>query len=182
MKLSMQKELITAAFLLIMLSNGHAQTTINVNAGQTLTEADLTSGIFEGMAFLLDANTTFEINDGGTFDRVGESVYPFTPFDFNGSVVNVNSGGIFGDGRGGPPSSVSNVTLNLYDEGTILRSFGSGSGANVNVFSGTVDSGFRAFEGSTNNIYGGSFEDFVQLLAGSVTNIEGGQFFLSIWI
>ena len=103
---------------------------MNVGAGQTITEEDLISGNFDGMMFDLDGNTTFEVNEGGTFNRVGENAHPFSPFDFNGSTVNVNSGGVFGEGSGGPATSVANVTLNLHDEGTILRTLRPDSGAN----------------------------------------------------
>jgi hypothetical protein len=156
-----------------------AQTTVEVNAGQILSEADLIAGSFQGAQFELGPATVFNINDGGILDRLGESVFPFSPFDFHGSTVNVNAGGTFGDAPGGPETSVSHVTINLYADGTILRTFRPAAGAVVNVYGGVVDYGYRAISGSTNNIHGGIFSDFVALLGGSVTNIAGGQFWFS---
>lgn len=61
-----------AAFILLTTA-GHAQTVINVNAGQTLTEADLSAGSFMGQPFVLGPGTTFRVNARGTVAPLGGS-------------------------------------------------------------------------------------------------------------
>jgi len=100
-------------------------TTVEVDDGQTLTEADLLAGLFDGQAFALDADTTFNINFGGVIGTVGDaSIDPGAPFDFGGATVNLNDGGRFRSTTSpsvAPRSVVSNLTLNYFAGGASGR-------------------------------------------------------------
>jgi len=91
-------------------------------------------------------------------------------------VIDINAGETYGDHRGGPRITFSDITVNLFEGGTLLPSTVAGSGATINVFGGTVDSGYRADAGSITNISGGQLDSLTHFLDGSVVDISGGRF------
>ena len=180
------------ALLLPALAAGHAaaqqEMAIEVSAGETLTESDLSSGTFPGAnvapSFTLAPGTVFDINAGGAIGPVGGFDQPF---DFRGSTVNINSGGLFHG-----TSSVSNITVNIFEGGDAGDRFqasgstvnilggraGNGAGAfdsTVNIAGGSVGAGFSAFGGSTVNISGGSLGDGFSASGNTTTNISDGR-------
>jgi hypothetical protein len=162
--------LCAASVLLVLLARVvAAQTTINVNAGQTLTDADLLAGSFQGTNFALGPNTTFEVNEGGRIGPVGVAL------DFNESIVNINNGG-----RIHTLVTCSHVTLNVRSGGEISSRVGANSGVTLNVFDGgTIGQGVTANSGTTVNFFGGTTDSSLlfpfRANAGSTVNIQGGS-------
>ena len=159
----------------VALTPAAAAAQVVVGAGETLTEADLSAGSFSGSAgpfsFALGPGTVFEINDGGAIGPVGDGApFPGIPFDFQGSTVNLNDGGVFLSDSA-VDSIVSNVTLNIRDGGTLGRSFEALAGSVVNVEGGEVVLGFAAFDGATVNISGGTVGAFFTAESGSTVNL-----------
>ena len=153
---------------------GWAHGQVVVSSGETLTEANLTSGSFAGaagsFAFSLGSETTFNIDSGGSIGPVGDGVpFPGVPFDFQGSTVNLDGGAFVSDSA--VDSIVSNVTVNVLPGGTLGRSFEALSGSVINVAGGEVVLGFAAFSGATINISGGTVGDFFTAQSGSTVNL-----------
>jgi len=170
-------------------------TTVEVDDGQTLTEADLLVGLFDGQAFALDADTTFNINFGGVIGTVGDaSIDPGAPFDFGGATVNLNDGGRFRSTTSpsiAPRSVVSNLTLNYFAGGASGRGMRFLDGSVVQVLGGSMDeaearnaaidmtSGFIAgldAAASDLTVSGGTF-GFLNASQGSLVEFTGGAFF-----
>ena len=191
MKAKVRNPFVYAVILLTfaIANMAEAQFTLNVDvdAGQTLTQADLTNGSFDGETFLLFPPTTFDINSGGTIGPVNNGFTPFSstspvPFDFGGSTVNINNGGHFESehpnlGNIGlvSPSAVSNLTLNVLDGGSVGADFEATSGT-VNILGGNVGTNFKANFGSTINLFSGNIGTFFDANLGSTVNISGGNF------
>lgn len=167
-----------------------AQTTIQVNSGQVLTQSDLLAGSFAGSSFALGPTTTFEINAGGRIGPLGdfEATPPEGAIDLKGATINLNSGGVSGDPTNGLPSIVSNGTMNIYQGTTILptivkigninilANYEANAGAKFNFYGGLVLGSYDANSGSTTNFYGGYFYHTPEFFGGSVVNIAGGHF------
>ena len=148
-----------------------AQTTVNINDGQVLTESDLNSGLFDGTTFTLGQDTTFEIDSGGL---IGASVLhgPAISLDFVESTVNVNGGGMLGNlfNR----TYVSDVALNVLEDGSV-GSLLEISDSIMNVTGGDVGSNFTAGSGTTVNVFDGTFGSEFNADPGSIVNISGGD-------
>ena len=156
-------------------------TTLDVNDGETLTEDNITSGMFTGsggkFSFALSPSMTFNINDGGEIGPVGgTSTDPDTPFDFDGATVNINGGGEFSSNNSSFRNSVvSNVQLNVFAGGSVGSNFDALGGSTVNISGGSVEKSFDARDGSTVNIADGSVGTFFDAHDGSTVNISGGN-------
>lgn len=149
-----------------------AQTSqVFVNAGQTLTDVELTAGSFFGQDFVLQPGTTFEIAGGGLLGPVSNPVaHTDEPFNFAGSTANINAGGQFG-GRNTLLNEVENLTLNILPGGEVTTSLVA-FGSNVNLAGGTT--AFVEVEaGSTLNVTGGSINSSSRA-QDSTVNIAGG--------
>ena len=174
------RQVLSASGLLFALAGANlafGQTEVDVGAGQTLTESDLASGVFEGQDFALGRETTFNINSGGVIGPIGDF---FTGgFDFAGSTVNVNSGGFFASTDPDPmlpfvQSNVTNVGLNLADGGVIAENFFVFGDSTVNISGGTTGGNLAIFDGSVANISGGVVGDLLSAFPGGQINISGG--------
>jgi len=205
--LTCERWILLALFAGVICSNSapvHALNTIQINTGQTITNADLMAGVFDGEAFSLGPDAVFEINSGGAIGPVGQHVINGLDifFDFIGSTVNVNSGGAFVSNPPTPqfdPSLTTNLRLNVFPGGTVGDSFGVGDlvfgngvsvvnirggetgilfDANgdtvVNIFDGQLGDRAQAFGGSEVNLYGGRIGDSYDAFSGSVLNVFGG--------
>ena len=96
--------------LAIMPSGLHASAA-EVFEGESLEEADLNAGLFEGQSFTLDSDTLFEVFYEGSIGPVGDTTaVPPAPFDFGGASVNLHAGGSVTGG-----SAVSHVEMNFFD-------------------------------------------------------------------
>ena len=162
-----------ASALAALLAAGLAQGQVQVNAGETLTESDLSSGTFMGQGFSLDPSTVFDINDGGVIGPVGDEITPI-PFDFGGSTVNINAGGVFQNGFF-TTNFVSNVVLNVFDSGSVAKNFRVGTNTTMNISGGSVGESLLAVSGSTVSISGGSVDSEFSALSGSTVNLSGGS-------
>ncbi len=154
--------------------NASAQTTVEVNNGQVLTIADLMAGTFQGVNFELGPMTTFKINAGGRYGKVGDAFSDNT-FDFEGSTFEVYDGAVFGNCINPDCGVLSNLNLNVYG-GLIISTLQTGSGTVANLFGG--DLGNTILEaGSVVNIRGGSVGlSLLSARPGSELNISGGLF------
>lgn len=143
-----------------------------VNAGQTLTDVELTAGSFFGQDFVLQPGTTFEIAGGGLLGPVSNPVaHTDEPFNFAGSTVNLNGGGQLG-GRNTLLNEVENLTLNVLPGGEVTTSLVA-FGSNVNLAGGTT--AFVEVEaGSTLNVTGGSINSSSRA-SDSTVNVSGGE-------
>ncbi|MEM1184744.1 MAG: hypothetical protein AAGI53_07035 [Planctomycetota bacterium] len=100
-----------------------AQTIVDIDQGQTFTDADLAAGVFDGQPFTPGSSTAFRVNDGGVLEIFFSS--------FRGSTIEVNAGGSIGDG-----SFIESATINVFDGGAVgfMELFGS-----MSVLGGHVD-------------------------------------------
>lgn len=153
-----------------------AQTVVDIGNGQTLSEADLVAGIFDGMPFALSQDTTFNVNAGGVVLPLGENS---PPFDFHDSTVNVRDGGFFSVNNmlnvGPFRSFLTNATINLESGGTIGTRVELTSDSVLNVDGGTVGHDLAVNSGSTLNLFEGTLSGF-EANSGSIVNIRGGSF------
>lgn len=170
----------TIAAMLVagLAASANAQTTIEVNAGQVLTEADLTSNSFMGQNFALGNQTVFEVNAGGAIGPVG--VPAADRFSFEGSVINVRDGGFFSSLSGGSsgsfaPSVVGGADINIYTGGVAGAGLDIGAGTNLGVVGGAVGDLLRANAGSVLNLSDGVVGNQGQFFMGSQANISGGS-------
>ncbi len=170
------------ALFAIFCSSCFAQTVIQVNSGQTITQANLQSGSFNAQSFTLGSATTFRINSGGTIGLVGTVT---TPFNFLGSSIDINAGVTSFD------SYFRNVLVTCRNSGTFRAVSVSGS-STVNVQSGSLQlseirdttvlnqsGGFSnndlaARQSSTINFSGGGALSFASFNS-SVMNFSGGS-------
>ena len=153
-------------FSATLISVAAAQTTVNVNAGQTLGEQQLSNGSFGGMSFSLVPSTTFNINNGGTIGPLG---FSFDPFDMGGATVSINSGGTYATQT---QNAVSHVVLNVF-EGGLVDDILHVLTSTVNVAGGHINDQFMATDGSTVNISSGSVGSFFEVVDSTV-HITGG--------
>lgn len=145
------------------------QTTVNVNAGQNLTETNLTNGLFNGQVFTLGPDLTIEINSGGRVADLGRWSSN-TAFSFVDSTVNINNGGTFGLIQ----SMVNDVTMNVYAGGT-ARGLGVGNAGSVNVLGGDVSLGRVMAGGATVFMSSGRLgADHSAGLTGGTVTVTGG--------
>lgn len=145
------------------------QTTVNVDAGQNLTETNLTNGLFNGQVFTLGPDLTIEVNNGGRVSDLGRW-FTGTPFSIVDGTINVNDGGGFGSFQG----LVSDVTMNVYAGGT-ARGLGVGNAGTVNVLGGDVTLGRVMAGGATVLMSSGRLgADNSAGLAGGTVTVTGG--------
>lgn len=145
----------------LVVATGHAQT-IDVDAGETLTQADLEAGMFMGQSFTLGMETVFNINDGGAIGPVGET----DVFDFMGASVNVNTGGLFAS-----RSQFEDLALNLFDGGLVEEGNSRSEGNSIINMSGGVLDDFTASGDTILNITGGTFRNEPIMGPDSTTNL-----------
>lgn len=127
-----------------------AQTTLNVDSGDWLSQRDLEAGVFEGQPFTLGTDLTIEVNDQGHVEDVGES-HTGTSFSFAGSSVNVNDGGAFGQLE----TLISDIELTIF----------SGGQANVESIHGT----------GTVNVLGGELNELQEVGIGVAFVMSSGR-------
>ena len=141
---------------------------IVVGDGQVLSEDELIAGFFddEDQAFMLGPGALFQIGSGGVIGPAGNPSIP-GPFDFHGSTVNIFSGGRF-DGF----SSVSNLTLNLFNDSEIGRDFVTHAGSVVNLSGGSIDIGFESHS-SEINISDGLINQLIESTDSTITMTGG---------
>lgn len=84
--MNVSNSVIAVALCAVSLSAAHAATLVQVTDGQTLTEADLLAGSFNGQSFTLGAGTTFS-SIGGMIGPVGTDA---APFDASGSTFRLS--------------------------------------------------------------------------------------------
>ncbi|RMH28431.1 MAG: hypothetical protein D6693_03840 [Planctomycetota bacterium] len=156
-----------------------AQTVVDVDKGEFLAETDLLAGFFDNVSFTLGPTTTFNINSGGQIGPVGDLfAAPPRVFDFAGSTVNVNSGGVWD--LSVRSAIASNFVLNLFEGGRIddgftpFRSLRAQSGSILNLAGGTVDAGISALADSQLNITAGAINRNVFATDADVS-ISGGN-------
>ncbi len=175
MTISQNGLLIALAWLLA--GTGSAQA-IRVGPGQTLTEADLDVGTFNGQAFTLGAETIFDI-DGGTIGPVGSTIaFPARDYDLGGSAVLLRDGGTFAafdfDGSS-LSSSIANARVVAEAGGTIQGLFTANAGVSVTIEGGTLreDATFRF--GSRLIADSGIVGARLQLQSGASFTMNGGE-------
>ncbi len=165
---------------------GEAQTTLNVNAGQTLTGADLLAGEFNGQTFTLGSDLTIEINDEGELElKMGSP-----DVSFAGTTVNINDGGLFSQtlsvdftdatlnilegGYAYIHSLENNVAVNV--QGGLLVSLSDiNGGSTVSMSSGRMK--FSSLSGDSTgmvNMTGGTLLRCSRVRDGASTTISGG--------
>ena len=153
-----------------------AQITVEVNDGQTLTEADLVAGVFDGQPFTLDTRTTFEVNGGGTFGPAGD--FP-DGFDFNLSIVNINGGGFFAstDPDPGVPfvqTNARNIQINVFDGGQLGENFFLLGESTITFEGGDIVGNLALFDDSSAIVRGGVVGPLFTAFAGTSITISGG--------
>ncbi len=173
-------------------------TTVSIESGQVLTEADLLAGVFEGQEFVLGPDTVFEVNDGGALGPIGLiSTNPFEsdqPFDFGGAAI------LFNPGSASAPSQtyLSRASVRVMtgasigdifwlregvlevEGGDIGRFLRAESGTDLRISSGAIGSNAYAREGSSVSISGGTVGAGFDTASGSVVDISGGDVALQI--
>jgi len=98
---------------------GFASAQVVVGNGQTLTRADLLAGEFNSVPFTLGPDLVIDINDGGALDSL---TYSGGYFDFMGTTINVNAGGLaFDPSESASTSFVMNLNMNVMPEALIGR-------------------------------------------------------------
>jgi len=150
-------------------------TSVSVNSGETLTEAALLAGEFNGQFFSLEPSTTFEINDGGFIGPVAPT--PGDPekyFDFNGSTINLNSGGEFESAVFFARSNFQRAVVNVYEDGSVGSGFGTGDATTLNVLGGRLGSFGDILTGGVLNLHAGSVGEMLGVSEGATVNISGG--------
>ncbi len=153
------------------------QTQVLVNAGQTLTDTELTAGTFLGQDFDLAPDTVFEIEAGGVLGPVSDRESN-QPFDFGGATANINSGGQVV----GPINAfnrVENLTLNVREGGAVTNLL-AGIGSTINLAGGTTDF-VEVQEGSTLNVTSGIIP-FSSRATDSTVHISGGSVGRSLFL
>jgi len=153
---------------------------VEVDTGEILSEIDLRNRSFMGQGFTLAPGTTFDINDGGILNGLGaiNALGDLIPFDFGGSTVNINSGGLFESRRFFTligPTVVTNAEINVFDGGTVGSTFTATSGTAVNIFGGVIGPGFIAEDGSEITIAGGTVGAAFDARSGSTVSISNGS-------
>lgn len=155
-----------------------AQNSVNVNDGEVIRRSDLDAGMFNGQSFVLEPETTFEINSGG---EIISGIY-----DFAGSTVNIHSGGQFRASRifNVPQvNAVTNGVVNLTPGGSVDDNFRLDSGSIFNMTGGLLTGnnfGFEANAGSITHLSGGVIDiGPLQFHSGSSGNFIGGDFQLN---
>lgn len=168
--------LLAGSLTAVVPTQAKAQTTVAVGTGETITEADLAAGGFAGQSFTLGSDTTFAINNGGTIGPAGD--FP-DGFDFAGSHVHINAGGLFASTDPDPSapfvqSNVTNINLDIYDGGTIGENFFVLGASTVNIHGGTTRGNMALFSGAVANVSGGTIGDLFTAFTGATINISGG--------
>ncbi len=124
------------------LVTAHAQTIININDNETLTETDLSVGAYGGVQFSLTPTTTFNINNGGTIET--NSTFS-DAFDFEGSKLNLNNGGIYTSGPSFEQINAKSVTLQVFEGGSVAEDRIYLSDSLVNVTGGGIGGSRETF-------------------------------------
>lgn len=149
---------------------------VEVGAGQTLTQADLDAGSFDGVPFTLGPGTTFSINAGGAMDPVGTSFPgPTVPFDFEGSRI-VLSGGVLASGVNDRPiarSVVAHAAIEVNNGGEIWESLLALESTLFVRVGGGIERGVEFSEGSVVTLAGGHIDRDFTLDAQSEMLVRG---------
>ncbi|RMD64455.1 MAG: hypothetical protein D6824_03985, partial [Planctomycetota bacterium] len=148
------------------------RTTVMVNDGQRITDPQLEAGVFLGQTFTLSPDTVFEVNAGGVMGPIKSFlIVPFGDyFDFGGSTVNINSGGLFDT-----PSHIGNVTLNIFEGGAVSEyNLAVFAGGVVNLAGGNINGPLFMRDGSVLNMTGGRLGVVLDIGIGAVANLSGG--------
>ena len=152
------------------------QSQIFVDAGQTLTRAELSDGEFQGQEFDLAPDTVFEIASGGILGPVSNPNAPTGhPFDFAGSAVRISAGGQFGSWNNFS-NEVSNVALEIQEGGSVVGSLYATT-STVNI-SGGAASSLRIDSGSSLNVSSGAYS--AKAFDSSI-DISGGSGHLALY-
>tara|TARA_A100001391_G_scaffold142349_1_gene100124 strand:+ start:756 stop:2936 length:2181 start_codon:yes stop_codon:yes gene_type:complete len=170
------------AMLPLIGGNASAQTTVDIDSGQTLRGIDILIGFFaaDGQSFTLGANTTFEVNSGGTIGNF-EDVFS-SPIDFHGSTINVHSGGSFAGNTKNYTfgfATPSNANINIFPGGSAGPNFFASNDTIVDVTGGTVGptvildhSLFIPGSGAVMNVSGGQLLGPISALSGTTLNLS----------
>jgi len=161
--------------------------TVDVDSGQILQQSELEAGFFDDdmAAFTLGVGTIFNINDGGRMEPVGTRGIFESFFNFQGSTLNLNSGGVLDPGslirnlslnvRGGSVSGVAGLRVESSSvditDGSLSRLL-VGAGSDLDMHGGVIDS-LRLDDGGTATISGGSVGDNAAAFNGELL-ISGG--------
>ncbi len=145
---------------------------VQIDSGAVLTEADLVAGVFNGQEFVLGPNTTFEVNDGGTVEQVGDNLNGVRFFDFQGSVVNVNAGGQCASSLS-LRTYISNASINIREDG-LVGAFGRLHDCQVVISGGTLGSNTNLIGASSIKLCSGELGREFDLLPGVPATIAGG--------
>lgn len=176
---------------------------IEVGSGAELTASDLQAGLFNGDAFTLGSELTFNVQAGGVVEPLGQVAQPF---DMAGSSMVLGTGGHF-DG----PSDVLQVEVDILSggvmsddvtlrnsvltidggelgdsfdafgsrvvmlDGRIGEDFNASSFSEVEIFSGVIGPDAAAFSGSNFTIHEGNIGDSFDVFDSTV-NVYGGDF------
>ena len=174
--------LLPMAMLPLIGGNASAQTTVDIDSGQTLRGVDILIGFFvaNGQSFTLGANTTFEVNSGGTIGNF-EDVFS-SPIDFNDSTINVHSGGSFVGNTKNYTfgfATPSNANINILPGGSAGPNFFASNDTIVDVTGGTVGptvildhSLFIPGSGAVMNVSGGQLLGPISALSGTTLNLS----------
>jgi hypothetical protein len=191
---SLSRICVSSVTMICMMSSVTTAQPVQVNAGQVLTEADLTAGTFLGQTFSLATGAAFQINSGG---RVAPTGTASNPFSWNQAGVEVMQGGVFeGDVNTVPGVRDINITVqsggligdgaNFFDSNITIEHGGEiGRGVWVNALApmtinmngGTIGDGFIA-SGATEfvafNLLGGTVRDNFNGYGSGVLSASGG--------
>ncbi len=150
---------------------------VSIDNGQSLTGLDLSSGIFFGdfQPFSLGLGTTFRVNSGGTIGNF-ENGFAGMFADFQGSVIEINSGGFFA-GSSFPfdfgNATPINAAVTLNDGGTIGANFNADTGMVMTILGGTIGQNFGLRGNAAVDIRGGNF-------AGPIFALDGTSLVLRV--
>ncbi|MCA9259304.1 MAG: hypothetical protein KDA61_08900, partial [Planctomycetales bacterium] len=146
---------LTTSFLVGAAASQEAQ--VLVEAGQALTDAELTAGEFQGQSFTLGPDTLFEVQQGGVLGPVSDPAsHTGMPFDFGGSSVTIRPGGALG-GAFTRINEVSHVTLDIYEDARVESNLVA-TASELSIHGGTA-SYVETKDGGKMNIGGGVLSD-----------------------
>ena len=124
-----------------------------VGPGQTMTEADLLAGFFDGRAFALDDATVIKLD--GDLAPLGTHE---SPFDLGWARVDVGPSGVVGSGGGGASAGLTRVLLNMEPGGSIGDGFNM-TDAVLNMAGGSIGTGLSVTDLGVINMADGSIGD-----------------------
>jgi hypothetical protein len=149
---------------------------VEINDGETLTEADLLAGSFMGQSFELGPGLTFEINAGGAMGPINSSGRASpqrgnAALDFADALVRVNDGGVYLDGSG--PTNVTDLRLELLEGGSLPGGLLLWGGSDIRIEGGSSGFPIRLY-GDDRIEVGGGRHDFIGIFEGGRGVFSGG--------